>query len=269
MKISSTRKPVIPQTSKPTLTESPKEPQSTPTYFDNFKSTAGSEIPRAMTYSAVAGAALGVATSLLGASPFTSVAQTVAVAAAGGAGVGLASGLLFSAFSAEGTSPAPQPQDPVRQEPVLPKPVVSPEVVFAKDMQTTKSILDRRLDALDSLLQAEQHRHDSLGRSGLKAFDQARKLFGIAKKDLQENAKERPDVVGLKKELNSVKARLRELRADQQQVLNIRTKSDKLNKDSLNRSGRHSRDGAQEVAKELEAEVKRLQKALAQSSLPA
>ena len=263
--ISSTHRPTHQQTYRPTPSEEQGKPA--PTYFDNFKATASSEVPRAMTYSAVAGAALGLATGLLGGSPFSSVAQTVAIAAAGGAGIGLASGLLVSAFSTESPSvaPTPQPKEPVREEPIVPKPVITPEAAFAKDMAVSKSILDRRLDALESLLQAEQNRHDSLGRSGLKAFDQARELFSVAKKDLQEHSQQRPSIVGLEKELDSVKARLRQVRGDQQRVLGIQNRSDKLGRDSLNRSGRYSRDGAQEVTRELQAEAGRLEQAIALS----
>lgn len=263
--ISSTHRPTQQQAFKPAISVKPDSPSTT--YFDNFMTTASTELPRAMTYSAVAGAALGLATGLLGGSPFTSVAQTVAVAAAGGAGIGLASGLLVSAFTTDKPSvaPTPQPKEPVREEPVVPKPVITPEAVFAKDMTTTKSILNRRLEALESLLQAEQNRHDSLGRSGLKAFDQAKELFAIAKKDLQEHSKERPPMVGLEKELESVKTRLGEVRGEQQRALGIQNRADKLGRDSLNRSGRYSRDGAQEVTRELQAEASRLEQAIARS----
>lgn len=263
MKISSTLTSHTPS-NQPVIRQA-AEPPKPPTFLETFQSSVAEQLPAAMTYSAVAGAALAVAATTMGIQPLASMAQSVAVSAAAGAGVGLASGLLVSAFKAATVEPEqapeePAPVEPEPQPPVEPSP--SPEETFVTDMKRAESILDRRVNSLASLVQAERNYTDSRGRSGLGGIDQARMLLDAAEQDLAELNKERAQVVKLEEELELATARLQGVRSQQQRVLDLNLKADGVVQDSIGRTGRRSQRAAKQVFQELEQEVARLKKAL-------
>lgn len=249
-----------PKTHKPQA----KAPTQTETFADRFSQQAPKEVFKAVSYSTVAGIAAAAVGNYLSTGSVLSSATALGLGAAAGAATGLAAGLGLSALQAANSpaSPAPEPVEPkpAPPEPVKPEPPkTTPGQEFAKDMAHVGHILDRRVSSLSSLIRAEKIRTETLNRRGQKAYDEAKALLEQAQKEMPG---QRAPIVALENELAETQKRLREVRNQQQVVLNLKLDAETISKDSLGRRGRYAQTQADSISSDLKKEAARLSQAI-------
>ena len=244
-----------------------KAEESTPSFADTFARQAPAEIGRAVGYSTLAGlsaAAIGHLVSV-GTNSLPS-ALALGIGAAAGAAFGLVSGVGVSAFKAATQSaPTPPPAAPPRREPVPPTPPKkqgpTAGELFSQDSKAVASILTRRVSSLESLLQAEKIRTESLNRRGQKAFDEAKRLLNQAGSEMP-SASDRPEIVALGEARTETQQRLQGLREQEQKVLSLRMDAEKIGRESLGRRGSFAIEQSEKLAKDLSLEASRLSQAI-------
>lgn len=268
--ISSSRR-AITQTSSQTKAESTvTQEQTAQSFVESFSQTAPGEVTRAVGYSALAGLTATTATHALSLGSLAlPSARILGIGAAAGAAVGIAVGLGLSIFRAASSSGSAipsqpvEPQDPVeKEEPTVPepaKPIPTPSQLFSQDSSQVGAILNRRVGALASLIEAEKVRSKTLNRRGNKAYQQAKNILEQAGKEMP---KQRPSIVKLEKQADATQKRLAEVRQQEVKVLGFQVEADKIGKESLGRRGRFASQESERLLKDLGTEAKRLTEAL-------